>query len=132
MPDDRDREGVPRPARVLLVDDDPHVRKLTRMLLVLQGFEVDEASSGREALDRFDLERPDVVITDYFLPDENGGDLVARLRAHDPTVPVVVISGGLDAGAPIAKIAGVFGTLQKPFSSEDLVGAIRGALGETG
>jgi DNA-binding response OmpR family regulator len=118
------------PTRVLLVDDDAHVRQMTRLMLSLDGFDVVEAGDAHSALDLFECETVDVVVTDLYMPDEDGHVLIARLRARDRRVPIVVVSGGSVHGRwsqPEVEL-GADAAVQKPFSAEDLVAAIRGVL----
>jgi DNA-binding NtrC family response regulator len=80
-------------ARVLTVDDDSNVRDLLRNYLRRGGYEVDEAGTCAEGLARFAEGHPDAVILDYELPDGTALDLIPRIRAQRPFVPVVVLTG---------------------------------------
>jgi DNA-binding NtrC family response regulator len=79
--------------RLLLVDDDPSGRFALREYFELRGFEVDEADSLRAALLSFQARRPDAAVLDHSLPDGTALDLLPRLRALDPGVPLVVLTG---------------------------------------
>ena len=81
------------PRRLLVVDDDPSGRFALREYFELRGFEVDDADSLRAALESFQSARPDAAVLDYALPDGTALDLLPRLRALDPTVPLVVLTG---------------------------------------
>jgi DNA-binding NtrC family response regulator len=79
--------------RLLVVDDDPGSRFALREYFALRGFEVDEADSLKAALASFQSARPDAAVLDYSLPDGTALDLLPRLRALDPGVPLVVLTG---------------------------------------
>ena len=79
--------------RLLVVDDDPSGSFAVREYFEMRGFEVDEADSLRSALEAFQAARPDAAVLDYSLPDGTALDLLPRLRALDPGVPLVVLTG---------------------------------------
>jgi CheY-like chemotaxis protein len=114
------------PTRVLLVDDDEHVRRMTRLMLTLEGFDVIEAASSREALALFEHEPADVVVTDLNMPDEDGRVLIARLRACARRVPIIVVSGDSvqNRWSQQAAELGAEAVVAKPFSPEALTVAI--------
>jgi DNA-binding NtrC family response regulator len=114
--------------RVLLVDDDEQVRRMTRLVLSMEGYDVVEADNGRDAMQLFASSPSDVVITDLYMPGEGGRDLIARLHGRTPRVPVILISGGLDPSAPAAETCGADEVLHKPFEADDLTAAIRRVL----
>ena len=76
------------PLRVLIVDDEPPIRKLLRMGLGTQGYEVIDAPNGKTALEAM-ANKPDLVILDLGLPDMQGMDLLRRMRAQNEGVPIV-------------------------------------------
>jgi two-component system KDP operon response regulator KdpE len=78
-------------ASVLVVDDEPPIRRLLRTSLGAQGFDVIEAGSGRDALAAIERDKPDLVILDLGLPDLNGIEVIRAVRAHS-TVPIIVLS----------------------------------------
>ena len=79
--------------RILIVDDEPSVRFGIRDFLELQGYEVDEAETCKEARQVFSTSRPDVVIADYMLPDGTALDLLPRLKDVDSEIPLLVLTG---------------------------------------
>lgn len=111
------RKGKVGVARVLVVEDQPDLRELLRLLLEEEGLEVQEAAGVAAALQIIEGEgrRPDLVITDLVMPGLSGHELVRRMRARWPEIPVLVISGYSDEEAP----AGVR-LLRKPFSADQL------------
>lgn len=84
--------------RILIVDDEPGLRFGVRDFLELQGYEVDEAESCREAQDIFRTSRPDIVIADYMLPDGTALDLLPRLKEINPDTPLLILTahGSID------------------------------------
>jgi CheY-like chemotaxis protein len=118
-------------ARVLVVDDDPSVRRLIALNLELDGFEVRTAEDGWAALAAALADPPDVVTLDLSMPILDGLGAAAYLRAADGLsgLPVVLISAALTAeDLELAEKIGVSAVLSKPFESADLVAAVRGAL----
>ncbi len=114
--------------RVLVVEDDDHVRHFTRRVLTDGGYQVTEAPSGAAALVLVRAgEVPDLVITDVLMPVMGGVELAERLREVAPQVPVLFISGyAEDPG--LQRMAGEVPFLPKPFTPPDLLGAVRRAL----
>ncbi len=114
--------------RVLVVDDDPQVRYLLRYLLTAEGYDVDDAATGDETLDRLGAHAPDVILLDLHLDGRVSHDVVAMLR-NDPRtrfVPVVLITGGAARKDKLDAIAaGVTDFLAKPFDTEELLARIR-------
>jgi two-component system KDP operon response regulator KdpE len=117
-----------RPLKVLIVDDEPPIRKLLRMGLGSQGYEMLDAPNGKTALALLDS-KPDLVILDLGLPDIGGLDLLAMIRARDDTVPVIVLSSrGDEPGKVKALDLGADDYLTKPFGMEELLARMRTAL----
>jgi DNA-binding NarL/FixJ family response regulator len=84
---------MPRPANALIVDDEPHVRVLIRMLLKQLGIEtVWDAANGSEALEQAAAHKPDVILLDINLPQVGGLEVLAKLKAAYPAIPVIIVS----------------------------------------
>ncbi|MGE0752816.1 response regulator [Pseudorhodoplanes sp.] len=116
------------PLRVLVIDDEPPIRKLLRMGLSTQGYEVVEASNGRMALEMLD-EKPGLIILDLGLPDMQGMELLRMIRARSEGVPIVVLSSrGDEAGKVQALDFGADDYVTKPFGMEELLARMRAAL----
>jgi len=114
--------------KVLIVDDEPPIRKLLRMGLHTQGYDVLEATNGKTALAMLG-ERPDLIILDLGLPDIDGHQLLADIRARADAVPVVVLSSRDDeAGKVRALDLGADDYVTKPFGMEELLARMRTAL----
>jgi CheY-like chemotaxis protein len=118
--------------RVLVVDDDARVRTTARALLEAAGFQVVEAENGSTALGLVGSEPVEVVLTDIFMPDTDGIELIHTLRRASPNLPIVAMSGGgYDDGKEVlsvARLLGAVGIVQKPLTRRTLVGAIRRAV----
>lgn len=84
---------MPRPANALIVDDEAHVRVLIRMLLKQLGVEtVWDAADGNEALEKAAAHRPNVILLDINLPQVGGLEVLAKLKAAHPEIPVIIVS----------------------------------------
>lgn len=114
--------------RVLIVDDEPQLRRVLRPALAACGYEVLEAATGRDALKAIAASAPDIVVLDLGLPDMDGKDVLAQARAFSQ-IPIVILSardreaekiGALDSGAN--------DYVEKPFSIGELMARLRAAL----
>ena len=85
------------PARILVIDDEPPIRKVLRTGLAAHGYEVLDAANGRSALELLDL-KPALVILDLGLPDIDGLDLLIRIRKRQESLPIVVLSSSRRRG----------------------------------
>ena len=116
------------PVRVLVIDDEPPIRKLLRMGLSTQGYEVIEAPSGKAALDMLSADLG-LIILDLGLPDINGLELLRTIRAANERVPVVVLSSrGDEAGKVQALDLGADDYITKPFGMDELLARMRAAM----
>ncbi|UVO38508.1 response regulator transcription factor [Bradyrhizobium arachidis] len=116
------------PIKVLVIDDEPPIRKLLRMGLSTQGYEILEASSGKIALEKLS-EEPALIILDLGLPDIQGHELLRTIRARNESVPIVVLSSrGDEAGKVQALDLGADDYLTKPFGMDELLARLRAAL----
>lgn len=116
------------PVRVLIVDDEPPIRKLLRMGLTAQGYHVLEAPDGATALNLI-AEKPDLVILDLGLPDMEGLDLLRSIRAQNERVPIVVLSSRGDEAAKVQALdIGADDYVTKPFGTDELLARMRAAL----
>jgi two-component system KDP operon response regulator KdpE len=117
------------PLRVLVIDDEPPIRKLLRVGLSAHGYQTLEASSGKTALELVREQPPDLVILDLGLPDMQGHELLRTIRAHNDSVPIVVLSSRDDeAGKVQALDSGADDYVTKPFGMDELLARIRAAL----
>jgi two-component system KDP operon response regulator KdpE len=117
------------PLRVLVIDDEPPIRKLLRVGLTAHGYQIIEASSGKMALELLNEQRPDLVVLDLGLPDMQGHDLLRAMRARNDRVPIVVLSSRDDeAGKVQALDSGADDYVTKPFGMDELLARMRAAL----
>jgi CheY-like chemotaxis protein len=114
-------------ATVLVIDDDPHYRKVVRAMLESSGHVVRQASDGNGGIESFASTRPDLVITDMIMPELDGIETIRALRDLDPSVPIIAISGGSGSVLMVARDAGAVEALAKPFDSARLLTAVEGA-----
>jgi two-component system KDP operon response regulator KdpE len=114
--------------RILVIDDEPPMRKLLRLGLGAQGYQTLEAANGKEALDLLS-KNPDLIILDLGLPDAQGHDLLHTMRARNEHVPIVVLSSrGDEAGKVKALDLGADDYITKPFGMNELLARMRAAL----
>ncbi len=119
-------------ARVLIVDDEPAIRRFLRVSLSAHGYAVFEASDGQAALSAVVADRPDLIILDLGLPDLDGIE-VTRLLREWTRIPIIILSvRGQEADKVTALDAGADDYLTKPFSTGELLARIRVALRHTG
>jgi len=113
---------------ILVVDDEPAIRRLLRSTLGVHDYRVLEAATVAEALERLARDRIDLVILDLGLPDADGLELIRKLRP-DSAVPVIVLSSRDDERGKVEALdAGADDYVTKPFGVEELVARIRAAL----
>ena len=116
------------PIKVLVIDDEPPIRKLLRMGLSTQGYDILEASNGKIALEML-AEEPALIILDLGLPDIQGHELLRMIRGRNESVPIVVLSSrGDEAGKVQALDLGADDYLTKPFGMDELLARMRAAL----
>jgi CheY-like chemotaxis protein len=115
--------------KVLVVDDDPVVRKSFDRVLSSKGYAVITAESGEEALLKLNEEKYDLIYTDIRMPGMSGLEVAEQVKARRPWTPVVIITGyGTEAAESRAKAAGVSSFLHKPLSPEMIEGSARDTL----
>ena len=116
------------PLKILVIDDEPPIRKLLRMGLTTQGYEISEAPNGKQSLELL-AQKPDLVILDLGLPDMEGLELLRMIRARNESVPIVVLSSrGDEAGKVQALDLGADDYVTKPFGMDELLARMRAAL----
>jgi two-component system KDP operon response regulator KdpE len=116
------------PVRILVVDDEPPIRKLLRMGLGAHGYDVLDAPNGKSALELLE-KKPSLVILDLGLPDIDGLELLRQIRSRQGNLPIVVLSSrGDEAGKVAALDLGADDYVTKPFGMDELLARIRAAL----
>ena len=115
-------QKIIRGKRILLVEDEPSVRKAFSMLLKFDGHTVTEANDGAEALDLFTKGQFDLVATDFEMPVMRGNELAVRIKKLAPTQPILMMTAyEKEIGDPENPVDGI---LTKPFAMGNLRGAI--------
>ena len=116
------------PLKVLVIDDEPPIRKLLRMGFATQGYQVIDAPNAKIALEQM-AQKPDFVILDLGLPDMQGLDLLRALRQQNEAVPIVVLSSRSDESAKVQALDfGADDYVTKPFGINELLARIRAAV----
>lgn len=115
-------------ATILVVDDEPPIRRLLKTSLGAQGYDVIEAGTGTAALAAVERDKPDLMILDLGLPDLDGAEVIRRLRPQSP-LPIIVLSSRDDERGKVEALdLGANDYVVKPFGMEELVARIRAAL----
>jgi DNA-binding response OmpR family regulator len=118
--------------KILVIDDDPLIRSLIARVLCDEGYESLVAVNGRQGLKIFDTERPDLIITDIIMPDMEGIETIRELRAINPDVRIIAISGGGRIGnVDYLSMAAKFGAREvicKPFELSELTASVERCL----
>src|SRR5438876_2852727 len=115
-------------SRILVVDDDPQIRRVLRTALVAQGYEAADARNGEEALERLQEEKPDLVILDVNMPRMNGLETCRAIRTTSDVAIIMLTVRDAESDKIEALDAGADDYVTKPFSSPELLARIRAAL----
>ena len=116
------------PPTVLVVDDESGILQTLEILLRAEGFAPHVAHGGREALERIPQLSPDIVLSDIRMPQVGGVDVLAAARAHDPDVPVILMTAQATLQTAMQAVnAGAFYYIQKPFRNDELLAILRRA-----
>jgi len=121
-------------ARILVIDDQEAIRRVVRRALERDGHEVFEASDGELGMEILESQSFDLVITDIFMPGQDGIVTLRQIRKRFPSLKVIVISGGDSTGLldmrQDAEMLGAVKSLQKPFNAGEIMDLVRGVLKE--
>ena len=122
--------------RILLIEDEPSLRRALCLALERSGHEVIEAGDGREAMAAFQAQPVDLVVTDLIMPEMEGVETIRALRKLSPVLPIIAITGG-GRGAPasyltLAQRFGASKMIAKPFEPDILCKAVASLLGADG
>jgi two-component system OmpR family response regulator len=121
------------PVRVLVVDDEPNIAELLSMALRLEGWEISVAHTGGDAVSKAREHWPDAVVLDMMLPDFDGLEVLRRMRASSPDVPVLFLTARDAVEDRVTGLtAGGDDYVTKPFSLEEVVARLRALLRRTG
>ena len=118
--------------RVLIVDDDPGIRRTLHILLSREGYQVTQARDGVEALRLWRDHGGDLVITDLHMPEKNGIETIVELLSHTPGMRIIAMSGGgqtkrLDLLSNASMLGAVL-TIEKPFTPAEMMDLVRQAF----
>jgi DNA-binding response OmpR family regulator len=118
--------------RIMIVDDDPGIRRTLQLLLSKAGYRVTQARDGLEALRLWRDHGGDLVITDLHMPEKNGIETIVELLTHTPGVPIIAMSGGgqtmrLDLLGSTTLLGTVL-TIEKPFTLAEMLALVKRAL----
>jgi two-component system, chemotaxis family, chemotaxis protein CheY len=117
--------------RILVVDDSGLARRGTRRVLEGAGYSVVEAEDGMVALERYFVEKPDLVLLDLVMKGMYGLEVLAKLRELDPGARVIVLSADIQTSSrQMVNDAGAAAFLNKPVAPADLLAAVSGVLGQ--
>ena len=117
--------------RILVVDDDPQIRRVMRVTLTGQGYEVDDAKSGEDALEKLSEERFDLVLLDMSMPGMGGLETCRSIRQHSEIAIVMLTVRNTESDTVEALDAGADDYITKPFKTSELLARIRAALRRT-
>jgi two-component system, OmpR family, response regulator len=121
------------PLRVLVVDDEPNIAELLRMALRYEGWDVEVALTGSQAVSTARKQTPDAVVLDMMLPDFDGMEVLRRLRSEQPDVPVLFLTARDAVEDRVAGLtAGGDDYVIKPFSLEEVVARLRALMRRAG
>jgi two-component system KDP operon response regulator KdpE len=115
-------------ARILVVDDEPQIRRVMRVMLTEKGYAVTDARSGEEALEKLRTERQDLILLDMNMPGMGGLEACRRIRATSEVAIIMLTVHDLEADKVQALDAGADDFVTKPFKTQELLARIRAAL----
>ena len=120
--------------RILVVDDDPGMREMVKLLLNDEGYHVFEASNGKHAMEFLKKESPDLVITDIIMEEMDGVEIIMEIRENYPDIKIIAMSGGSKISAEeyldSASDLGADRVFTKPFALPDMLKAIKELIEE--
>lgn len=119
-------------SKILVLDDEPSILLMIKKMLEKAGYEVIVASNGKEGMQLFERDKPDMVITDIIMPEKEGLETIFELRRMHPDLKIIAISGGgrisPDGYLPGAKLLGANMVFQKPLVQKDFLAAVASLL----
>ncbi len=123
-------DAQPAGGRVLVVDDEPEIRRLLRQFLEHAGYRVTEAPNGKQAVAEVDAGGVALVITDLVMPEKEGIETIREMRSRHPDVKIIAMSGAFGGRfLRTAEMLGANATLSKPLRAESVVRTAREVLG---
>ncbi len=117
------------PLRILVVDDEPAIRRFLKTSLGTQGYHIREAETGKQALELMKRDSPDVLVLDLGLPDKDGLEIIKEIRTGGSAIPIIVLSSRVDEANKVHALdLGADDYVTKPFGVEELLARLRTAL----
>ncbi len=117
------------PSVIHVVDDEPIIHEVLGQLLTAEGYEVENSSSGEEALSKLEEQTADLILLDLFMPGLDGLTVLKRIRERDPQATVIIITAYASVESALEAMKnGAYDYIQKPFKNEDLLLTVRRAL----
>lgn len=114
--------------KILLIDDDNLIRRSVARVLLANGHEVFTAEDGARGMELFHREHPELIVTDIYMPQQEGIETILTIRRENHDVKIIAISGGGNSGTTdslyMAKLLGADAVIQKPFRTDQLLEAI--------
>jgi CheY-like chemotaxis protein len=121
-------------AKILVLDDEPSILLMIKKMLEKAGHEVEVALNGKEGMDLFEKNKPDLLITDIIMPEKEGLETIFELRRLHPDLKIIAISGGgrigPDGYLPGAKLLGADAIFSKPLVPKEFINKVTELLGE--
>jgi CheY-like chemotaxis protein len=121
-------------AKIIVIDDEPYILLLLKKMLEKEGYQVDMATNGVEGIELYHKHGADLIITDIVMPEKEGLETIINLKAENPSLKVIAISGGgrVDSREYLhsAQLLGAEKIFQKPFKKDEIVQAVRELLVE--
>ena len=122
-------EMVGKPLKVLIVEDENQVARLIELELSYEGYQVDIAKNGKEALEKVEKFKPDLIILDWILPEMDGLEVTRRIRSDGNDVPVIVLTAKDGLSEKVNSLdSGADDYITKPFATEELLARIRAVI----
>src|SRR5579864_1811738 len=122
-------DAAPMSGTILIIDDEAEIRESLQTLLEMEGYDVEAAATGQQGLNRIGQRSFDLILLDLALPDRNGMEILAELRAQDPGLSVMMITAyGTVENAVKAIQSGAANFVQKPWDNEKLLADVRAAI----
>lgn len=120
-------------ARIMVVDDNPKIRRVVRVILEKEGYNVEEIESGKECLRRLKKEKPDLILLDVMMPEEDGWEVCKKIKSDEkhkdiPVAMLTVRASEEDMNKSIDH--GADAHINKPFDVEDLLDRVESLLGK--
>ena len=115
---------------ILIVDDSGFARRTLRQILEAVGYSIEEANNGNDALERYFLKKPQLVLLDMVMEGMNGMEVLARIKELDPEARVIIATADVQSSTRTeAQAGGAVGFINKPFEREQVVQAVASVLG---